>query len=249
MKSNKRQQIWNKRAKEAEVIADRLDEIDAVLKGMGEDIDYSALGENVEERLTGMAKTSPDLKWFDHYAQGTNPSLDPRIEMQSPLEACMSEMTRSDVVEFSSLAYIRYHALKGLPKEMYHKQFQFLADLKGDEKQAKKLAALATDGVSFFRLIEGSPYGYINHVCPKAFLGTSWINSYFCENPSEDQVPGRNWEVKSPKRPSLPDRTVELESVKPHYSSLDSIAVFGSGFIANPFAKVNHSFNHRPVQL
>lgn len=249
MQSNKRQQLWNNRAKETEEIADKLDEIDAKLKAMGEDIDYSAMGENLEERLVGMAKTNPDLKWFDHYAQGTNPSLDPRIEMQSPLEACMSEMTRSDMVEFSSLAYIRYHALKGLPKEMYHKQFQFLADLKGDEKQAKKLAALATDGVSFFRLIEGSPYGYINHVCPKAFLGVDWINSYFCENPYEDQVPGRNWDVKAPKRPSLPDRAVELEATEPHYSSLDSIAVFGSCFIASPFAKVSHSFEHRPVKM
>lgn len=249
MKSNKRQKIWDKRAKEAEEIANRLEEIDAKLKEMGEDIDYTAMGEDLEDRLIGMAKTNPDLKWFDHYAQGTNPSLDPRIEMQSPLEACMSEMTRSDMVEFSSLAYIRYHALKGLPREMYHGQFKFLADLKGDEKQAKKLAALATDGVSFFRLVEGSPYGYINHVCPKAFLGVDWINSYFCENPYEDQVPGRNWDLKQPKRPSLPTRPVELESTEPHYSSLDSIAVFGSGFIANPFAKASHSFDHRPVQL
>lgn len=249
MQSNKRQQIWNERAKETEKIADKLDELDAKFKAMGEDIDYTAMGEKLEERLVGMAKTNPDLKWFDHYAQGTNPSLDPRIEMQSPLEACMSEMMRSDMIEFSSLAYIRYHALKGLPKEMYHKQFKFLSDLKGDEKQAKKLSSLATDGVSFFRLIEGSPYGYINHVCPKAFLGVDWINSYFCENPYEDQVPGRNWDLKSAKRPSLPDRAVELESTKPHYSSLDSIAVFGSGLIANPFAKVNHSFEHRPIEM
>lgn len=249
MQSDKRQKIWDKRAKETEEIADKLDELDAKLKAMGEDIDYTAMGEDLEERLVGMAKTNPDLKWFDHYAQGTNPSLDPRIEMQSPLEASMSEMMRSDMVEFSSLAYIRYHALKGLPKEMYHKQFKFLADLKGDEKQAKKLASLVTDGVSFFRLIEGSPYGYINHVCPKAFLGVDWINSYFCENPYEDQVPGRNWDLKQAKRPSLPDRAVELESTEPHYSSLDSIAVFGSGFIANPFAKIRHDFEHRFVKF
>lgn len=248
MQSSARQKIWDERAKETEEIADKLDELDAKLKAMGEDVNCTAMGEDLEERLVGMAKTNPDLKWFDHYAQGANPSLDPRIEMQSPLEACMSEMMRSDMVEFSSLAYIRYHALKGLPKEMYHKQFQFLADLKGDEKQAKKLAALATDGVSFFRLIEGSPYGYINHVCPKAFLGASWINSYFCENPYEDQVPGRNWDLKQPKRPSLPNRAVELESSEPHYSSLDSIAVFGSGFIANPFAKIRHDFDHRFVK-
>lgn len=248
MKSDARQKIWDARAKETEKIADRLENLDAKLKAMGEDLDYTAMGENLEDRLIGMAKTNPDLKWFDHYAQGTNPSLDPRIEMQSPLKACMSEMMRSDMVEFSSLAYIRYHALKGLPRKMYHKQFKFLADLKGDEKQAQKLASLATDGVSFFRLIEGSPYGYINHVCPKAFLGASWINSYFCENPYEDQVPGRNWELKQPKRPSLPARAVELESTKPHYSSLDSIAVFGSGFITNPFAKVRHDFDHRFVK-
>ena len=249
MQSDKRQKIWDKRAKETEEIADKLDELDAKLKAMGEDIDYTEMGEDLEERLVGMAKTNPDLKWFDHYAQGTNPSLDPRIEMQSPLEACMSEMMRSDMVEFSSLAYIRYHVLKGLPKEMYHKQFKFLADLKGDEKQAQKLASLATDGVRFFELIEGSPYGYINHVCPKAFLGVDWINSYFCENPYEDQVPGRNWDLKQAKRPSLPDREIELESSAPHYSSLDSIAVFGSGFIANPFAKIRHDFEHRFVKF
>lgn len=249
MQSDKRQKIWDKRAKETKEIADKLNELDAKLKAMGENIDYTTMGEDLEERLVGLAKTNPDLKWFDHYAQGTNPSLDPRIEMQSPLEACMSEMMRSDMVEFSSLAYIRYHALKGLPKELYHKQFKFLADLKGDEKQAKKLASLITDGVSFFRLIEGSPYGYINHVCPKAFLGVDWINPYFCENPYEDQVPGRNWDLKQAKRPSLPDRAIKLESRDPHYSSLDSIAVFGSGFIADPFAKIRHDFEHRFIKF
>lgn len=243
-----------KRTHKLKPVVEELRAINQELKDLGESAFPSNVN-NLEGVLKSIAGDTPDLSQiFKLPVLGSNPSFENRtyaeikngskFKLRTPdeNEGLLEDMKRGDWPELAASAYIVYHSLKGLPEKYYHDPFKFLASMPGNEKTAKSIIRRLNLGADYFDVIEKSPFGYIGHANPRGYiekaLGKNWTpSSNWALNPYEDKAPARDWSMFSAfdGLPAIePSASLEEGLDSPHYDTLNSPVIKGSGRVIDP---------------